>query len=263
MEPTEEVLVVIQAESGEEIALPLAALDEQHQEVVVASGDGSAGVGVIANGGDHHTEIVSFDQTEHARPGDGVQQSPKKSPEVPRQKQKRKEKLVCLPLNEEDLTLVFHVVEKQAPQVPEESRRKPRKEYRTKRKLAALEAAGKEIETRDNIPTKIEPDNQALDASPAHQSYVNHNNSNNNHIVKRRRVTKEDKPIEVAAQQNHVKHEDSDQQQQPHERRTRLSNACRVATGKSYKCNDCDFSTERINNIILHMKETCPKLKSK
>lgn len=43
------------------------------------------------------------------------------------------------------------------------------------------------------------------------------------------------------------------------ERRTRLSNTCRVATGRSYKCKDCDFSTDRINNIISHMKENCSR----
>lgn len=46
----------------------------------------------------------------------------------------------------------------------------------------------------------------------------------------------------------------------PTERRTRLSNACRVATGRNYKCKDCEFSTDRINNIITHLKESC-KLK--
>lgn len=46
----------------------------------------------------------------------------------------------------------------------------------------------------------------------------------------------------------------------PTERRTRLSNSCRVATGRSYKCKDCEFSTDRINNIITHIKESC-KLK--
>ena len=224
MEPSEEVLVVIQAESGEEIALPLAALDEQHQEVILDS-DGTSSVitshdnihnGVV----DSHTTngiadtgasgVLETDGgTEDANNSHTTNLSPVKKPPVIRQKQKRKEKLVCLPLFEDDNKLEFQVVDQQVSPAHEVTKRKPRKEYRTKRRLAAL-GAMKESEPSEKAIT----DNAQPEPSP---------------------------------------------KQQPPERRTRLSNACRVATGNSYRCQDCDFSTERINNIISHLKETCPK----
>lgn len=47
------------------------------------------------------------------------------------------------------------------------------------------------------------------------------------------------------------------------ERRTRLSNSYRVPTSKNYKCNDCDFSTDRINNIVCHVRtNSCRGMRS-
>lgn len=221
MEPSEEVLVVIQAESGEEIALPLAALDEQHQEVILDS-DGTPSVisshdninnGAVDSNTINGTADVGVSETdgdtEEANNSHTTSLSPIKKPPILRQKQRRKEKLVCLPLFEDDNKLEFQVIDQQVSPVQEVTKRKPRKEYRTKRRLAAL-GAMKESEPSE----KVIIDNAQPEPSP---------------------------------------------KQQPPERRTRLSNSCRVATGNSYRCQDCDFSTERINNIISHLKETCPK----
>lgn len=142
-------------------------------------------------------------------------------------KQKRKETLLTRPLNEEDMKLEFYIIEDPLPEVQEvEVKRKPRKEYRTKKKLRAMEKLSKEELVDEEISRREE---------------------------RPKRGATKDKPIETPVP---IK-----QEQPQTERRTRLSNTCRVATGKSYKCNDCDFSTDRINNIILHVRENCPKLK--
>lgn len=173
----DEVLVVLQTENGEEIALPMSALPK-----------------------DFIPENTTNQETQE-RP--------------PRIKQKRKEPLLTRPLSEEDLELQFQIIEEPSPPVQEsEVKRKPRKEYRTKKRVRmALERLSKEV--REPAPKEIssEPESPNLNQST------------------------------------------------PTERRTRLSNTCRVATGKSYKCNDCEFSTDRINNIIIHIKESCPRLR--
>lgn len=242
MEPNDEVLVVIQAESGEEIALPLAALGEQHQEVVVDS-DGITTIVASQKADDDlvaYTTTNGFEVDGETSPGGDSKQMIISSPqpisvakkiEEPRIKQKRKEKLVCLPLFEDDVTLEFQTIEHNSPPAIEEPKKRPRKEYRTKKRLAALEPQREQNSSPSPTPTTT--------ATP----------------------TPNETPVETPTPQHHKPSPPPTPVQPTPERRTRLSNACRVATGKMYKCNDCDFSTERINNIILHMKETCPKIK--
>lgn len=244
MEPTEEVLVVIQAESGEEIAVPLAALDEQHREVILDS-DGSAGgkIGLQSNGQNVPDDRVSTNGTTSNDISDMevdpmIKTTPVKEPVVPRPKQRRKEKLVCLPLFEDDNNLEFQSVDQSVSPTREESKRKPRKEYRTKRRLAALSASNEEQQRSHPDTPKEAKRDKIEETSPPPQP----------------------RPLPQPPPPSSPKQADASPQQAS-QRRTRLSNSCRVATEKMYKCTECDFSTERINNIILHMKETCPKIK--
>lgn len=234
---------------------------------------------------------------------------------IPHKKQKRKETLLTRPINEEDMELEFQVVEESSPQVQEvEIKRKPRKEYRTKKKRLAMERLSKEefdktsqdseLREKEKRGRKQQPNDIAqVDAKEegdeeeeaeeeskkeetvkedgkVEDTKRENTRESKKEISRRelpRRGTKEkekekEKDMEKEKEKeksNEIK-QDIKQQQQPTQqspttpqtdRRTRLSNTCRVATGKSYKCNDCDFSTDRINNIILHMKESCPKLK--
>lgn len=146
----------------------------------------------------------------------------------PRQKQKRKDPIILRPLSEEDEKMELRVIEELSPGVQVIAiKRKPRKEYRTKKRLRLAAMQEGEHQQQQLQPKSPRPQEHPQPQSP-----------------KQRQSPKQQQL----------------QEQMP-ERRTRLSNACRVATGKSYKCNDCDFSTDRINNIIIHIKESCPKLK--
>lgn len=233
MEPNEEVLFVIQAESGEEIAVPLAALDEQHQEVILDSDGSTSAIGLQGDAQNVPEQgISSVNETSNDLSDMEVEtiqpESPVKKPAFARKKQKRKEKLVYLPLFDDDNKLEFQIVDQPITPTREESKRKPRKEYRTKRRLAALSASNLEQQkNQQTAPKETKKDCVEEDPPPPPSP---------------------PKRVDISPPQ-------------PTQRRTRLSNSCRVATGKMYKCNDCDFSTERINNIILHMKETCPKIK--
>lgn len=269
MEPSEEVLVVIQAESGEEIALPLAALDEQHQEVVLDSDGTTTTLDHRNEGGNENNEVQIYTTLNGFHPDgetssggdskpmviDSPLSSPTRKPEGPRVKQKRKEKLVCLPLFEDDLTLEFQSVEQQSPPIVEETKRRPRKEYRTKKRLAAALA-----------PQQQEPSETTADlVSNEEASQIDASNDKDEFSLKKAKKEKKEHPEASTPKERNLgetQQASSPTTAQPtSQRRTRLSNSCRVATGKMYKCNDCDFSTERINNIILHMKETCPKIK--
>lgn len=336
MEPTEEVLVVIQAESGEEIALPLAALDEQHQEVVVESNGTTTPTSTIndnnnlngdnidthKNDNDNHIPTGNEQQTQDPHNKDvGHSQSESSMtpttdttpieirPPSPRQKQKRKEKLVCLPLNEEDLKLEFQFIEEPSPHPQVESvKRKPRKEYRTKKKMAMEAARASESGDNKNAKTDLNDTTTTITDDKVSDDSIktNHNDSHNKSLKGRRKsAAKEHKSSEIVPEtgdkagednnsgsqttpksklkspQRHLNKQSKESneeleelnlpepqnlqepQNQPTERRTRLSNSCRVATGKSYKCHDCGYSTERINNISLHIKRTCPKLYAK
>lgn len=166
---------------------------------------------------------------------------------VPHKKQKRKETLITRPINEEDVVLEFQVIEE--PQIQEvEIKRKPRKEYRTKKRLAEKE---KSIEFKEEH----------------HQQQEQHQQQQHYKQQQKQEQEQQQQPQEQEQPKPKPKQEQQPQEQLQSpatpqtERRTRLSNKCRVATGKMYKCNDCDFSTDRINNIILHMKESCPNLK--
>jgi len=199
---------------------------------------------------------------------------------VPRKKQKRKETLLTKPLNEEDIELEFQIMEEPSPKAQElEIKRKPRKEYRTKKKRLAMEMLSREEcdtgghdseqggcelrAVKEEVMRTNELDKEESTAKEAGRESEARPKREESKSVReskrefpRREVPKrgtKDKPVQSTKPQ-------MPPQCQP-ERRTRLSNTCRVATGKSYKCNDCDFSTDRINNIILHVKESCPKLK--
>lgn len=155
---------------------------------------------------------------------------------VPRCKQKRKEPLLLRPINgDEDMKLEYIVMKEPSPPVQEPEIKRRRKEHRIKKNRA------KQLRQHNQQPQQAAPVASPQEQQPQPQ-------------------------IQQPKQEQQSPEPDNHQlqQQQPQtERRTRLSNTCRVATGKSYKCNDCDFSTDRINNIVLHVKEQCPKSKRK
>ena len=227
MEVTDDVLVVIQAESGEEIALPLAALDEQHQEVIV---DGSACTSrdVIREQNDTFKNIPELDPNFR-----GEQVEKAETVKVFRPKQKRKQDLIFLPLSEDDMKLEFQIIDDSPSQMNEDSKKRPRREYRTRKKLAALEAANNDNESTVPSPTPEAEDDCDNNKAPS--------------------------PV-VIKKEDDSKLDPENRAEQASPRRTRLSNACRVATSKMYKCTECDFTTERINNIVMHMKESCHKM---
>jgi len=233
MEASDDVLVVIQAESGEEIALPLAALGEQHQEVIV---DGSACTSRDELKNQSETTTLTNDGLEL---GPEVEQIEKREPvKVNRPKQKRKQPLVYLPFSDDDVKIEFQLIDEQPSQPSEEPKKRPRREYRTRKKLAALEAASNDDnKTVSNTPTPDADECQNIKVevpqeTPCPPKIKPQNDSKQDH-------------------ENRIEHASP--------RRTRLSNACRIATSKLYKCPECDFTTERINNIIMHMKESCNK----
>lgn len=213
-----------------------------------------------------------LDQLQSAKlPAVTVTTSNQEVPPKPHKKQKRKETLLTRPLNEEDMKLEFQITEDPLPEVQEvEVKRKPRKEYRTKKKMR-MERLSKE-ELADDLelcdtPTRVKKqetskkeeikEEKSDDKEPDFlvETKVESTKETKKEICRRelpKRGSNKDKPIETKP---------AKPEQPQTERRTRLSNTCRVATGKSYKCNDCDFSTDRINNIILHVRENCPKLK--
>lgn len=212
--------------------------------------------------------MEAMDQTPKVEPSDDstmekdlvvLQQSEAvDEPIVPRKKQRRKSPLEMKPLSDKDINLEFLIIEEPSPSAPEvEVKRKPRKEYRTKKK-ARLELISSEEpkETPEESAEKIEknkktkkPDKVATE--PSQES-----------PAKPTPETPPSKANNAAPQPKQSPTRVKQSPQQPtSERRTRLSNACRVATGNSYKCTDCDFSTARINNIVLHMKESCPNIK--
>lgn len=228
---------------------------------------------------------------------------------IPHKKQKRKETLLTRPINEEDMELEFQVIEEPSHHIQEiEVKRKPRKEYRTKKKRLAMEKLSKEEldnasqekekdmdtdtdtekgkgnekkeeEEKMEMKKEIEIEKEVkaeteVEVEREREKEVKKEAEKNKEVKKEAEKHRE-KEKETQKQREKEKDKNKDKEksiglkkehQQPQqspqtERRTRLSNTCRVATGKMYKCNDCDFSTVRINNIILHMKESCPKLK--
>lgn len=261
MEPTEEVLVVIQAESGEEIAVPLAALDEQHQEVVLDSEETSNTI-ELPTCDQNASKNSIVDDCKSNTTLDTSSSLPVEKPIIIRQKQKRKEKLVCLPLFDNEKRLEFQMADNQTSPARDEPKRRPRKEYRSKRKSAVLGRSDKK--QPDDQSKHMDPD---LDRESSDiEETINSDQqdtleTNENRDQRDKQVSEHPKTfVEDDAPSVVCKQEEQSPVQLP-QRRTRLSNSCRVATGKMYKCNDCDFSTERINNIIIHMKETCPKVK--
>lgn len=278
----EDVLVVLPTENGEQIALPMSALprdfvpgdngqiivvessiDEQHQEVVVDS-SGAFNVAQTVEIGHDYSETYETNRNE-SMDVEVTVPNPSKS-EKPRQKQKRKEPITLRPLSKEDELMELKVVEELSSSVQEiATKRKPRKEYRTKKRLRLAAMREEErLKHNSSIDTTLNTENSVDlgDWTPQKSIEINtrhHNKSQTQRQPEPTKTIKQEKPSQESSK--------TPQEQQPQkqqaltERRTRLSNACRVATGKSYKCNDCEFSTDRINNIITHIKESCPKIK--
>lgn len=295
----EDVLVVLQTESGEQIALPMSALpsdfvpgdseqiimvesalDEQ-QEVVVESSDLTdpqeiiepppvppiepPPVPPIEPPTVLPTELPSVPSIE-LPPIPPIELPPVPPMKPPHIKQKRKETLLTRPLNKEDMELEFQIIEEPSPQPQEvEVKRKPRKEYRTKKKVRlAMEKMSKEGLTNELIK-KEQVENPEIEETIVKDEIKKDSSSSATKEPAKKETPKRELPkrgIKDKHQEQTIEMSPTKQIATPQpERRTRLSNTCRVATGKSYKCNDCDFSTHRINNIILHVKESCPKLK--
>lgn len=229
MEPTDDVLVVIQAESGEEIALPLTALDEQHQEVIV-DGDTSRDV----TRAQFDSDIVVQTVIESAQSEPETIQKPAPVKAVRKPKQKRKEKLILLPFTEDDMKLDFQTVEEPSPQPNDDGKRRPRREYRTRKKLAALEAGN-----NDNKP--VAKQTAETDEDECQK-------------VKTEEI---EQIVQIQEKEEQIQKQDFENRsnEQTSIRRTRLSNSFRIATSKLYKCPECDFTTERINNIVMHSKD--------
>lgn len=295
----EDVLVVLQTETGEQIALPMSALpsnfvpgdtgqiimvessiDDQQQEVVVESSDIAGSTTPIASvttitttvttpsimataaaaaATTPTTTITTTSNTPVMAPSETtlISQDNLQHPQLPQQtqsplkKQKRKEKIHTRPLNEEDIEIKFQVVEEYPPQIIVD--RKPRKQYMTKKKR---ELAKRVTKKSNDHQIKQQPQSQQLSLSPSQSPSQTRLPSppqppSNPQPKLEPELETEPEPQPKPQLQS----------QQLPERRTRISNICRVATGKSYKCQDCDFSTDRINNIIFHVKESCPKLK--
>lgn len=275
----EEVLVVLPTENGEQIALPMSALprdfvpgdngqiivvessiDEQHQEVVVDS-SGALNVAQTVEIGNDYSDSYNA-RRESMDVELNVLDSSRY--EKPRQKQKRKEPIVLRPLSKEDEKMELQVIEEAPSSVQEIAiKRKPRKEYRTKKRLR-LAAMQEEERLRHNTSVDKTSNVEESSTHTEHslETQVRHSQTNTPQPVPHQESTKQIKQEEHNQEQPKIPQEQQPPKQQAlTERRTRLSNACRVATGKNYVCQVCDYSTDRINNIITHIKESCPKMK--
>lgn len=180
---------------------------------------------------------------------------------IPHCKQKRKEPHSLRPIEEDDMRLECIEMREPSPPVHEPDVKRRRKEHRSTKKSKIKphtqqiqQAPLQQQPQQKEPPAPEEPTHRKLTKQPSHQQ-----------IAKKEEQQQADhEPPTLPKQQSRQYLHHQQQQQQPQtERRTRLSNTCRVATGKNYRCNDCDFSTDRINNIVLHVKEQCPYLKRK
>lgn len=178
---------------------------------------------------------------------------------APPRKHRRKEPLMLKPLND------FHLEFEDQPvvEVPE-VKRKPRKEYKTKKRLA-LQKKLPETTSKTNNNNKRSSSRPRPTSSPTPEPKAQQTpeTPNQHHQKQPDPEVRQDQSLEDFHEvKDLIKAEPKvSPKEVVVERRTRLSNTCRVATGKSYKCTSCEFSTDRINNIVLHMKECCPKLK--
>lgn len=213
---SEDVLVVLETESGEHITLPMSALPsdfvptEQEKEIIT----------------DPETTVTLH------------------------KKQKRKETLITRPLNEEDIELKFLISEEPSPMFPEaEVKRKPRKEYRTKKKARlALEKLSKEeyanvatetdaqdregesIKEQEKPSEEQEAEMTARDEEPIKQETLNEETKNEitkepkREVSRTRELPKRGSQRDRSAETSPTKLQQQQQQQpQPQpERRTRL-----------------------------------------
>lgn len=115
---------------------------------------------------------------------------------------------------------------------------------------------GDQIEETSDLITKVESPKQ-----PVRQPYIPKEKQPRKQIIKVKELIDEDMRFEFTfydEEEEPIEYQFKPKQepnvQQAAERRTRLSNSYRVATSKHYKCNDCGFSTDRINNIVSHVK---------
>lgn len=180
-------------------------------------------------------------------------------------KQPRKQKIVLKPINDDEIDL--QIIE----ETPEtEIKLRPRREYRTKKRMERLPM-------KSPSTCRMEVDETPMNGTQKHNNHVNSNSNNSIPITK---ATSNNTNHQANAlndsnnTNNHneslasdmdasIKIESTPDQTTPNSdtstrRRTRLSNTYRVATGKNYVCHNCDFSTDRISNIISHLKGSCP-----
>lgn len=261
---SEDVLVVV-SEDGEQISLPVAALpkdfipgdivvetlEEQQQEVVVEAPQQESIIVTQVIDANHEDNVHdSLDDNQkiqnQTQQHEQIQESPAEDIQQQkpvRIKQQRKTPLQPRPLLEGDLELVFLDDEEQSNHV--EDKRKSRKTYQTKRPRQARRDSKREPPIKEAvISSHIREDSQ-----PDEQQQDDESRERSPECVSPLKLPDHSTKIETTESNMFV------------ERRTRASNACRVATGKNYKCKDCDYSTERLNNIVLHLKEGCQKLK--